>query len=321
MNDLKKRKAGGLFLFLPLLLLLGSCINSMRPGGGVIADKFEDYEVIRQDSKKRAEVIKRTSTIYSGRKCSAEERRHQCFKDCDTIYSSRRDRKDCEELSIGQVKKLKEAYTALDEADENDLNRIERDVFELFLSFSIKAMDDIVHDFKNRRLNNRAETILIWLVENEEMAKIFESADRDYKTLNKLLNVIRDFSPDEVYLPFSHIVRDSDTIIDIVVQQRKPDSFVMDWFMEFIEESPSCERDAVSINCFEIYCKIGDRMNTGEQGRILDIQVFEKYMNNIIEDQINRDNWSTPSGMDLNDLEDSNDLESDWVSILCGGLT
>ena len=329
MNNLKKRTdflSLRSSLFFPLLLsvflslFLGACFPSLVTGGGFTQRRTQaDYDRINQNNQNRAEVIRRTSATYAGKKCSEEDRRHQCYEDCEDIYNSRKDKNECEELTVRQIEKIKEVYEALEGAKERDLNEIQEDVFELYLSFSIQSLDDLIDKFKKRDLNSRAENILIWLAENEEMARIFEDVDRDYKSLSNLLNVIEPFDPSQVELPFSHIVRGSDTIMDIIVQQRNEDNFVLKWFMDFIEESPPCE-DTISVECFTVYCKIGSRMNKTEKEKLLDIRIFEKHLNNIIEDEINISNWNPPTSTAVEDIEDTDDLGDDWVDNLCGGL-
>ena len=300
--------------FLSLLIFLGACGNPLGGLGGYITYRTDaEYAQIQ---KNRAEVIRRTRQTYAGERCSEQEKRHECYEDCDDIYNHRRDRQECEELTVTQIEKIKFVYTALEDGRESDLNKVEPEAFELYLSFSIRSIDDLVDGLKD---TSDAENILVWLARNEQMSEIFEKSDDDYKTLNKLLNVIKPFGPNEVDLPFSHVVDGSDTIMDIVAQQRDQDSFTLKWFMNFIEESPNCQ-DTTSTSCFEVYCKIGNKMNEKEKGLLLDIRSFEDYIDDIIDEDINSGNWNPPSGVTVDTLEDTGDLENDWVDILCDGL-
>ena len=316
MNDLRK-----IIIFFLFFIPLTACYNPFINQRGFFGGRTNaDYEIIKQRSQNRAEVIRRTSEIYSGQRCSSEQRRHECYESCDEIYSSRRDQKDCEELTVRQIEKLKELSNLLEDARESDLASIEPDIFELHLSFSIRALDDLIDGFQRRNQASKAENIMIWLVSNENMAEIFEDVDRDYKTLNKLLNVIEPFQSDKIYIPFSKLVDSSDTLMDIIAKERDSTDFVLKWVMDFIEESPSCS-DTISESCFEVYCKIGSVMNKDDVYRLLDKDVFERYIDNILEDTINSSNWDPPNGKAAEDLEDVDDLNDNWVEILCGGLT
>lgn len=319
MNDLKKGIMGCLLIF----SLLTGCLNPFTTQEGVVESRTDaEYEAIKQSNQNRAEVIRRTSEAYSGEKCSSEQRRHECYKSCDDIYSSRGDETDCQELTVRQIEKLKELSDVLEEARGNDLAGIEPDIFELYLSFSIRPLDDLIDDFQRRNQVSRAENIMIWLVQNENMAKIFEDEDEDYKTLNKLLNVIEPFESNQIYVPFSKVVDSSDTLMDIIAKERDSTDFALKWIMDFIGESPSCS-DTVTESCFEVYCKIGAAMNKDDVGRLLnrEKEVFRRYIEDILEADINIDNWSPPSRITVDDLEDVDDLDDNWVENLCRTLT
>ena len=331
MNDLtKQRKRGSclrlsLFFSLILSIFLSLCLGACIPsniGGGFLGGRTQaDYDSIRQSQQNSAEVIRRTSNIYAGENCSEQERNHECYEDCDKIYKSKTDQKKCEGLTVRQIEKIKEVYDVLERAKEDDLNDINVDVFELYLKPSIQSIDDLIYGFKKKNFISKAENIFIWLTENEDMAMLFEEKDRDYKTFNNLLNAVEPFNPNQVYLPFSKIVRKSDTIMDIVVQQPGDDSFALDWFMDFIEESPNCESDTIAEDCFEVYCKIANEMNTDEKDRLLRMDIFDKYLNDIIEEEININNWNPPNSKTVEDIKETDDLGDDWVSNLCDGLT
>ena len=147
MKDLRKITMVFLF-FIPLT----ACYNPFINQRGFLTGRTDaGYEFInKQRSQNRAEVIKRTSEVYSGQRCSSEQRRHECYGSCDKIYSSRRDQKECEELTVRQIKKLQELYDVLEDADENDLADIKPDIFELYLSFSIRAFDELIDDFQRK---------------------------------------------------------------------------------------------------------------------------------------------------------------------------
>jgi len=299
------------FFFSPLV----SCYNPLQEE----SLGSTDHEIIRQRNQNRDQIIRRTSELYAGQKCSTEEKSHKCYESCNAIY--RRNQKDCKELTVGQIEKLQELHSVLREAGPEEWLEIETDLFELYLSFSIKAFDDIIDDLRKKSRVSKAEDLMIWLVSNEDKAEVFEAVDRNYKTLNKLLQVIEPFESYEVYLPFSKVVNDSDTLIDIIVRERDETDFVFNWILDFIEESSVCKGDPVSVDCFEVYCKIGSAMNKKEQNRLLEKDIFENYIDDILQNSINRENWNPPSRKSVEDLEETSDLRDKWVEILCGDLT
>jgi len=298
------------------------CYNPFLAQEGFFASRVpNDYEVVRQRSQNRDQIIRRTSELYAGQKCSSEDKNHACYKVCEELYKSRRDRKDCENLTVKQVEKINALHETLKDAREDELDEIQPDLFELYLSFSIEPFDDIASDLQRRERKSKAENLMIWLVSHEDMVSIFEDSDRDYVILTKLLDTIDPFIKKESYplhLPLSKAVDGSNTLVDVIVEEGTDDS-TLEWIMEFIEESPQCD-ESISEACFEVYCQIGSAMNKREREDLLDKNVFESYIEDILEDSINKSHWKTAEDQAKEDLENVNDLNDDWVETLCGSL-
>ena len=273
-----------------------------------------------QPGERKAEVIRETGKKYGGNKCEEEERGHKCYEHCKEIYRKASNREDCENLTVGQVEKIKEMYDFLESPRERELKGIEKDVFDLYLNISIESLYDLIGEYSN----SRAKDFMSWLLENQEFAEIFEAEDNDFEAFESLLQGIKDFNccgASEIIKPFTVTVEGSKTVWDIVADQRS--DYYVDWFMNFIEEkNPDCNDDSNSIECFEIYCRIGEKTDKDNRDNLLRIDSFKKYIDGIIDDNINGE--ESPGGgsqkWDTTEIDDSDDLR-DWVEELCGGLT
>ena len=106
---------------------------------------------------------------------------------------------------------------------------------------------------------------------------------------------------------------------------------IMDWFLSYINDiNTECDDDTESEACFEVYCKIGQRLSSEQQKIWHEDENFYDFLDDIVSKKVNQANWkfnSVRSGGDKeDDIEDldylldekiSNDT---WVDALCAGL-
>ena len=316
MNDFKNKN----ILFLLLVNLIFSCtipVLDERNYFNIETQASQDQRAVN-----RAEVIRRTSNVFSGKTCSTENKTHPCRKQCEKVFDSRIDERDCLNLTVKQIESIKNVFDTIETSRERDLEDLSMDSFELFMNFSIKPMEDIITRFQRKRNTTRAENFITWLIENEDMALIFEDADSKNKTFNNLLKAVIDFDikyTEQVHLPFSKKIKDSNTLMDLVIEDKNYNGFILKWFMGFIEDSPDCDDD-ISEDCLTIYCTIADNMNRSNKEDLLRSRDFEAYIDDIIEERINKDNWVLPKSKDLESFQDANDLGDNWIENLCGDL-
>ena len=119
--------------------------------------------------------------------------------------------------------------------------------------------------------------------------------------------------------------------MDIAIESGNEEA--LEWFMNYIEDkNSSCRNETVSRDCFEIYCKIGDKIDSDNMEDWTSYPAFESYIDDIIDDKINANNSDDSNysnrgdgngwnyGEDKGQIEDIDDINSDWVADLCGGL-
>jgi len=300
-----------------LLLVLTGCPPSQPPRVNIPKDR--DYESRKTNDRDRLNVLTDSKKRHRGKSCEEEDRNHQCREDCRDIYSRRGDRDDCEELPVTQIDELIKLHELLEDPDEDDLNdEVSHDDFDVYLNVSIAPLDRHIKKYNSKD----AKIFMKWMIENPDIAKIFEKEDDDYKSLKEILKEIQDFSGDnEIHLPFIENIDGGDELMTLAIDVGGED--IIEWFQDYInEEHSDCEDDETSSNCFKVYCKIGKDIGDDSADDWLSFETFEDYINDILEEETNGNNWSpsnkSPSGSDP--YEDSGDLD-DWVANLCGGLT
>jgi len=117
---------------------------------------------------------------------------------------------------------------------------------------------------------------------------------------------------------------DGDDIMEIAILEGDE---VVEWFMDFInEKNKACEDDTETRACFKVYCKIGDELDEDTRDDWSDIDEFEDYLEDIIDEKVNSrqgegtNRNSTGWIYGNKNIEGLNDLSNDWVRELCHGL-
>ena len=282
-----------------------------------LKERDEDREYVLRDSRKRR----------SGNVCEDEDRDHECKDMCKEIYGRRGDREDCEELTVSQIEVIFELWEILEEPDEDDLGEIDSEDFDVYLNISISSLDDLVKDWNSRE----AKEFLYWLINDPDSARVFEKEDDDYDTFSRILKEIRSFNEStETHVPFIQKIED-DKLIEVAIDSGNDE--ILEWFMDYIEDkNRDCNDNPVSKNCFKVYCTIGEDIDEDYMEDWLSYEVFESYIEDIIDEGVNSDNPTDAGGDsseagtgwtygdDDGEFEDIGDISDDWVEDLCGGL-
>ena len=319
-----------LILSILFLSFIVSCSNFNQVEHAVSGDRGNDYYENRKNNDKDREIVLSSSkNRRGGNICEGESKDHECRNMCKDMYRRIGDKRDCEELTVTQVAKIYELWEILEEPDEDDLTDIELEDFDVYLNISIASLEDLI----DRKWSSReAKDFLLWLINDEDIAKIFEKEDDEFDTLTELLRQIKSFDYDDIWKPFVAKIDSRERLMEVVIDSGSED--VMVWFMNFIEDKSSdCRNDNVSRNCFEVFCRIGDGIDEDFMEDWLDYDQFESYIEDIIDDKINANNsdhriyenrgdgisgWTYGDGN--NQFEDIDDISEDWVEDLCGGL-
>lgn len=274
----------------------------------------------------RDNVIKDTRTRYKGQTCEDLSGREQddCEDICKEIYPNSKTRRECEELEVRLIEDLEEIHEILEDADDDELQNIDAELFDAYLNIDIAGLDDIIDDYSSKD----AENFLFWLIDNEDIAEIFRDEDDDYETLENVFeNLDSSYSSNAVWNVFNEDI-DGEDLIELILDTSDE---VVEWFMDFINETDSnCRSDTETQACFYVYCRIGDILSGDDVDDWLKYEEFEEYLEDIIDEKINAtngtgddknaDGWTHGNKReDRDNIEELDDLDDNWVEELCEG--
>ena len=330
---MRVKNTGGFFMFflrsmtvmlcLVFLIDCGRGAPRVEPRSGRTDTDYNDR--IRND-RERAGVLEDSRHRYSGKTCQEEREAlentsedHVCRDQCYEIYGRRDDREDCEEeLPVDQIAVLFDIYKVLKNPNKQELRELEEYKFDLEVYFrlSISGFDQLIDDEYNK---GDAKAILNWLSETPSVANfVIAKEEDDFTTLEELLKLLVSFNTNanSIYTPFLERVDGTNRLIEVAIASRN--TVVLNWFQSYIrEEASTCKGEDISRACFEIFCKIGNKIDDRSSENWLRDRTFQAYIMQIIEDRINATRWQ-PSSSDIKRLDHISD---GWVQALCGGLT
>ena len=285
----------------------------------------EEYEEIKRNDKDRRSVLDRESKRHSSQTCEELDRRDDekekddCEEKCSDMYKNRGDRSDCEELPVTLIEDLFDMYEN-NLSDADDLDLIDIDLFDAYTNVSIQGLERVIDNYSS----NEAEDFLTWLIDTPEALSVFKKEDRDFLLLESLFKSFDDnYNRGNIYDTFTKNL-DGDDIMEIAILEGDE---VVEWFMDFInEKNKACEDDTETRACFKVYCKIGDELDEDTRDDWSDIDEFEDYLEDIIDEKVNSrqgegtNRNSTGWIYGNKNIEGLNDLSNDWVRELCHGL-
>ena len=281
---------GLLFLAMSLTSCFGPGVTTQTtPGDNNNRPRTVDRDPGYYDDRKtrdedRDRVLRDSRSRYKGKACEDEARGHDCKDQCRDIYTRRGDKEDCEELSVSQVEVLHELHELLEDPDDDALAEIDDEDFDVYLNISIDPLDKLIGRYSKKE----AREFLIWLIESESSANVFEKEDEDFKAFENLLeNISGNISGTTIYEPFLAKLDGSDKVMEVAIESGSEE--IIEWFMDFINEKNSdCEEDEEDVDCFKMYCKIGDDIDSDYRDDWIGFEQFEDYIDGIIEEGVNK---------------------------------
>ena len=279
-----------------------------------------DYEAKEREDEDRDEVLRRSRERYSEDICEDDDDRDAECKDiCKDIYGTKKYRDKCEELSVDQIARLEELHEWLEDPDEDDLEGVDFDDFDVYLNISIAPLDKLIPKYSK----NEVKDFLIWMIANPDFAEVLEKEEEeDYKTLGRLLKELygATINDDNIHEVFLAKLDGNDKLMEVLIQSGEDTT--MEWFLDYINDKHSeCADDTEDVACFEVYCQIGNKISNDDQDDWLEFDSFAQYIEDIIETGVNSDPATADSeGVytwgAAGKIEDLGDI-NDWVDELC----
>lgn len=248
--------------------------------------------------------------------CSDDD---DCEDICKDIYVSRKNREDCEDLSIDQVKRLEFVHEALEDADYDDLAEVSSEELDVYVNIDISPLESISKKWKK----SDAEVILEWIASSPEIAKVFEKEDDDYGVLSEILEALGSSGnsvPAKLGLGLQQDLEEGSTVFEVAIDEENVE--LLEWLHDFIEDksvtvkSYNCAADQIETkDCIKLYCALSKSLDDDIGEELLDFDYFENYIDNIIDNKVNRIGWKDNDGG--KNIEDIGDLQGAWWNNLC----
>ena len=267
-----------------------------------VQDGNEYYEIKRRDK-----ILKRSHQRYNNA-CGSIEGRHECKYMCWYIYDGERNRKDCESLPVKQIEVLADIHELLEDPDDDELESISLEDFEVYLNVSISAFDKLIGTYSR----GEAKELLLWIVSDEDITEIVRDEEDEFAALKRLFKEIVG-GEDNTYEPFLQRIDGRDKLMEVAIEEGNYEA--VEWFHDYIfETTEACSDNEVSLGCFKNFCEIGKDIDDHSREDWMGFEDFEDYIEDIVEDRINENNW-----MDGNNIQDVDDV-TDFYKELCGNL-
>ena len=174
--------------FIPALLSVFSC----RPDDSVVLSsvtgKDSDFFVSRRaQDPDRDSILRQSKDFYKGEACFSDP---SCRETCSFLFALPFDQRDCQSLSIPQVRRFKRLYEQLEKGDRASLRAVSVFDLKIFLNFSPEPAGRLAKGLGFMS----AKSILRWITDDWRVGQVFYEEDWDFFLLDILLNEIH-FSP------------------------------------------------------------------------------------------------------------------------------
>ena len=262
-----------------LLGAIASCIATAPPTKPAVINRPEpqprsNEEVVELQRKVRdLEAKLRRDSETSGRrvrKGECEDDR-SCERMCDDIYrKDRRGRRDCQDMSIAVVERLKDVFEALEDGDLDELEGIDPDDLDLLASVSVAPLEDVISDYGRREAKDMAS----WLAENPDIVNIFVKEEGDYELFEALFKEI----DSDILEAISENIAGSDSFIELAAYNN---DVALEWVHGYLEDRECAGADQDELCVLSKYCGLLDK-DTKEE--LIRTDIFEDFFNSLIDD-------------------------------------
>ena len=238
------------------------------PGSQKDDDYYDDLN--ERNKEERDKTLDKARKRYTGPKCETDD---DCKKVCRSLYrSSVRD--DCLSLTIANVEILEDIHNMFKNPKEKDLDELDADDFDTYVSIDVKPFDKRVGDFSS----TESKRVLAWLTEDDEARDHFRGADDEFDLFEDMLKKI---SNNNVMNALKRSVSGSHSLVDIATSEGNEG--VLAWLHEFFEGSTGTakcgDKDDQEVCIIEQwYCKLSLSNDQWD-----DLSSFEPYENVVNE--------------------------------------
>ena len=197
----------------------------------------------------------------------------KCQDICDDIFRSRRDREECEELSIADAKRMEHIFKVLEDPDTDDLAELDTEDLEFLFDISSGPLEKAV----DKMSQSEKKKFLIWMAETPDIAQVIEDAEDDFAILKELFGTTMSRIIEEL----NKNLKSGDTFVEFVLEEGN--DVVLEWLDDFFGDQ--CDNDNNYERCVfeDYYCNL--KLSDDAEDEYLDYDFFEGLLDEILSEE------------------------------------
>lgn len=265
------------FKVLFIVFLITACSLSQTPSPTTDSSHKQD-----QDETKKRDTGRSGYVYQDAKECNKSTK---CKKMCDDIFRSRRNRLECEDLSVATVEQMEDLFKDLKNVDTDDLESLDQDTLKSFLDISLDPLRRIIADLSQIK----KKKFLIWFAKDSDSAKLIIAAEEEeFEILTTLFDRI-------IVSPWRHSgllqnVRGTENFVEVILEEDNEP--ILEWLHSYFEDT-GCERyrgkhdtynnrqiDLHSFCVFDIYC--GLDINSDAEQKYFDYKFFREVLDEVL---------------------------------------
>ena len=165
--------------------LLGSCQKAEDLYQGFSSAELEFME--SQDPEAQKEIFEKSHIVYKGSPICSQSK--ECRSICKTLFLGDEVQDHCRELPSQQIFQIEKLYQSV--SQKNFLELQNANIFDLKVLFNLSSAP--LFEFFKTLDSVSVKKFLIWIVENWQVAFIFQQEDQHFLFLEIFLNKLNQF--------------------------------------------------------------------------------------------------------------------------------
>ena len=234
---------------------------------------------------------------YTDRRTGECGKDRKCEELCDDMFRSRKDRDECEEFSIADVKRMNDVFDVLDKPNADDLEALDIKDLDMLLSISSKPLETAV----GRMNQSEKKKFLVWMAEDSEAAQTIEGAEDDYSILKELFGS----SKTNIITELNKSIDSGDSFVEIILKEGN--DVAVGWIDDFFGDQ--CDSNSNYEKCVfkDYYCALS--LDNDAEEEYFEHDFFIDLLDEILSEE--RKTSGAPSWWDAD--TEAEDLDS-WQS-------
>ena len=240
------------------------------------------YEILRRDDQNREDVLEESKKTYKDSEVCEDNK--ECEDMCEDIYRRRLNRKDCKELAVVQVKRMKDVFDVLKRKSTKDFPNINLKDLGVLLNISPEPIEKLFTEYGS----TKARSTLYWIADDVDVADLFESEDEEFILLDSLLKEINSNPSSSL----SRNLEDGERFHEVALA--KDNQSALSWIHSYFEDELCKTHDsneAQEACVLTQYCLVSQSAHRDFSEIVLDYEQLETFLDRLLEEPPQDNLW------------------------------